>query len=143
MLARKCINYLRTSHTLLFSPVLCIHGCIHSPSRLMFLCCQPAVTCRGKSGIPSSIHFGQLFHTLYAAQISVIFYYLCCCHFCKMPHSLYFVQTGAPFRFHLLTRSAILGEAGRQCAEPSTKGSAAPSSSSLPISSPGLPSCIE
>lgn len=78
-----------------FTPFLFIHDCIHSPSRVIF---SAAI----QSWILSCIHFGQLFQTLCTAQISIIFYYLYCCHFYKNPCSLFFVKIGASFRFHLL-----------------------------------------
>lgn len=70
---------------------------------------------QGSSFIHSVPHKYLLFCIIYAAVISVRF------------HIAYsFVRTGTPFRFHLLTHLGILGEAGRQCMEPSTWGSAVP-----------------
>lgn len=74
-----------------------------------------------------------------AAQISVIFYYLCCCHFYKTSHSIYFVKTGTLFRFHLLTCFGIIRKAGRQCTKLSTKAWQLPHLQPSPVSCPWLP----
>ena len=81
------------------------------------------------SFIHSVPHKYLLFCIIYAAVISI-----------RLHIAYTFVRAGTPFRFHLLTHLGILGEAGRQCMEPSTQGSAGPWASAFSHFCPGFAS---